>query len=151
MAAVEERREEDVPVENIGPVAKVQLTWRDRLRRRSSRWCCWASPSVLICGTSVTSTLLEAKYKVSTPTAQSFLNYILLALVFSIPLAFAPHPTPPPARPMCTQRTVTASRLSRWAQISDKGSVAAGTLPPPSTAQYRLSPDNQSGASANVP
>ncbi|CAH1230434.1 SLC35F1 [Branchiostoma lanceolatum] len=44
------------------------------------------SLSVLICGTSVTSTLLEAKYKVSTPTAQSFLNYILLALVFSIPL-----------------------------------------------------------------
>ncbi|XP_078618113.1 solute carrier family 35 member F2-like [Branchiostoma floridae x Branchiostoma japonicum] len=91
MAAVEETTNPDVSAENIAPVAKVHLTWRDRLKSI----CTWRvlkmvllgqSLSLLICGTSVTSTLLEAKYKVSTPTAQSFLNYILLALVFSIPL-----------------------------------------------------------------
>ncbi|XP_019623405.1 PREDICTED: LOW QUALITY PROTEIN: solute carrier family 35 member F2-like [Branchiostoma belcheri] len=91
MASIEESREPDASVENIAPVPKVALTWRDRLRSILT-WkvlkmvLLGQTLSLLICGTSVTSTLLEAKYKVSTPTAQSFLNYILLALVFSIPL-----------------------------------------------------------------
>ena len=42
--------------------------------------------SVLLCGTAVTSGLLS-NYGVHTPTAQSFLNYVLLCLVFTVSLA----------------------------------------------------------------
>ena len=40
----------------------------------------------MICGTAVTSQLLHDRYQVSAPTTQSFLNYLLLALVYCIVL-----------------------------------------------------------------
>ncbi len=43
--------------------------------------------SLLICGTAITSQLLFDKYQVSAPTTQSFLNYLLLALVYCVILA----------------------------------------------------------------
>ncbi|XP_038047371.1 solute carrier family 35 member F2-like [Patiria miniata] len=42
--------------------------------------------SLLICGTAITSQLLHDRYAVSAPTAQSFLNYLLLAIVYCIAL-----------------------------------------------------------------
>ena len=38
--------------------------------------------SLCLCGTGIFSQLLENKYKIETPTTQSFFNYLLLALIF---------------------------------------------------------------------
>ncbi|XP_067124852.1 solute carrier family 35 member F2-like isoform X1 [Centruroides vittatus] len=43
--------------------------------------------SLLLCGTGVTSQLLHSTYMVKVPTAQSFLNYVLLCMVFTTWLA----------------------------------------------------------------
>ncbi|XP_022089851.1 solute carrier family 35 member F2-like [Acanthaster planci] len=40
--------------------------------------------SLLICGTAITSQLLHDRFKVSAPTAQSFLNYLCLGLVYCV-------------------------------------------------------------------
>ncbi|XP_033635676.1 solute carrier family 35 member F2-like [Asterias rubens] len=48
--------------------------------------------SLLICGTAITSQLLFDKYQVSAPTAQSFLNYLLLAVVYCVILACRRNP-----------------------------------------------------------
>lgn len=44
--------------------------------------------SLCICGTAITSQYLAEKYKVNTPMFQSFLNYCLLFLVYTVMLAF---------------------------------------------------------------
>ncbi|XP_066442301.1 solute carrier family 35 member F2 [Eleutherodactylus coqui] len=44
--------------------------------------------SLFICGTAVTSQLLAETYKVDTPMLQSFINYCLLFLVYTVWLAF---------------------------------------------------------------
>ncbi|KAM9319828.1 solute carrier family 35 member F2-like [Gastrophryne carolinensis] len=44
--------------------------------------------SLFICGTAVTSQLLAERYKVDTPMLQSFINYCLLFLVYTVWLAF---------------------------------------------------------------
>ena len=43
--------------------------------------------SLCLCGTGVTSELLEGKYDISVPTTQAFLNYVLLAMTFGVYLA----------------------------------------------------------------
>ena len=43
--------------------------------------------SLLLCGTGVTSQLLETNFSIAVPTTQAFLNYVLLAAVFGIALA----------------------------------------------------------------
>ncbi|XP_045412628.1 solute carrier family 35 member F2 isoform X2 [Lemur catta] len=44
--------------------------------------------SLCICGTAITSQYLAEKYKVNTPMLQSFINYCLLFLVYTMMLAF---------------------------------------------------------------
>ncbi|EHB04204.1 Solute carrier family 35 member F2 [Heterocephalus glaber] len=44
--------------------------------------------SLCICGTAITSQYLAEKYKVNTPMFQSFLNYCLLFLIYTVMLAF---------------------------------------------------------------
>ncbi|NXP38800.1 S35F2 protein, partial [Leiothrix lutea] len=44
--------------------------------------------SLFICGTAVTSQYLAEKYRVRTPMLQSFINYVLLLLVYTTMLAF---------------------------------------------------------------
>ncbi|NXU60765.1 S35F2 protein, partial [Horornis vulcanius] len=44
--------------------------------------------SLFICGTAVTSQYLAEKYQVKTPMLQSFINYVLLLLVYTTMLAF---------------------------------------------------------------
>uniref|UniRef100_A0A8C5P0T1 Solute carrier family 35 member F2 n=1 Tax=Jaculus jaculus TaxID=51337 RepID=A0A8C5P0T1_JACJA len=44
--------------------------------------------SLCICGTAITSQYLAEKYKVNTPMLQSFINYCLLFLVYTLMLAF---------------------------------------------------------------
>ncbi|NXO33376.1 S35F2 protein, partial [Locustella ochotensis] len=44
--------------------------------------------SLFICGTAVTSQYLAEKYEVKTPMLQSFINYVLLLLVYTTMLAF---------------------------------------------------------------
>ncbi|NWR11634.1 S35F2 protein, partial [Paradoxornis webbianus] len=44
--------------------------------------------SLFICGTAVTSQYLAEKYRVRTPMLQSFINYVLLLLVYTTTLAF---------------------------------------------------------------
>ncbi|XP_057551769.1 solute carrier family 35 member F2 isoform X4 [Hippopotamus amphibius kiboko] len=44
--------------------------------------------SLCICGTAVTSQYLAARYKVNTPMLQSFINYCLLFLIYTVMLAF---------------------------------------------------------------
>ncbi|NXU35206.1 S35F2 protein, partial [Drymodes brunneopygia] len=44
--------------------------------------------SLFICGTAVTSQYLAEKYQVNTPMLQSFINYVLLLLVYTTMLAF---------------------------------------------------------------
>ncbi|XP_074602952.1 solute carrier family 35 member F2-like [Brevipalpus obovatus] len=48
------------------------------------------SLSILLTGTGITSQLLQDNYKFTAPTAQSFLNYLLLCLIFTTWLAFKP-------------------------------------------------------------
>ena len=43
--------------------------------------------SLLLCGTGVTSQLLETNFSIAVPTTQAFLNYALLAAVFGVTLA----------------------------------------------------------------
>jgi solute carrier family 35 protein F1/2 len=43
--------------------------------------------SLLLCGTGVTSQLLETNFNIAVPTSQAFLNYALLAAVFGVTLA----------------------------------------------------------------
>lgn len=43
--------------------------------------------SLLLCGTGVTSQLLETSFNIAVPTTQAFLNYALLAAVFGVTLA----------------------------------------------------------------
>ena len=42
----------------------------------------------MLCGTGVTSQLLESRYSIAVPTSQLFVNYLLLGLVFGSLLAF---------------------------------------------------------------
>lgn len=44
--------------------------------------------SLCICGTAITSQYLAEKYKVNTPMLQSFINYCLLFLIYTVMLAF---------------------------------------------------------------
>nr|KAF6467816.1 solute carrier family 35 member F2 [Rousettus aegyptiacus] len=44
--------------------------------------------SLCICGTAITSQYLTEKYKVNTPMLQSFINYCLLFLIYTVMLAF---------------------------------------------------------------
>lgn len=44
--------------------------------------------SLCICGTAITSQYLAEKYRVNTPMLQSFINYCLLFLVYTLMLAF---------------------------------------------------------------
>ncbi|MBZ3884277.1 Solute carrier family 35 member F2, partial [Sciurus carolinensis] len=44
--------------------------------------------SLCICGTAITSQYLAEKYKVNTPMLQSFINYCLLFLIYTMMLAF---------------------------------------------------------------
>lgn len=44
--------------------------------------------SLFICGTAVTSQYLAEQYQVNTPMLQSFINYVLLLLVYTTILAF---------------------------------------------------------------
>nr|KAF6439052.1 solute carrier family 35 member F2 [Molossus molossus] len=44
--------------------------------------------SLCICGTAITSQYLAEKYKVNTPMLQSFVNYCLLFLIYTVMLAF---------------------------------------------------------------
>ncbi|XP_018422984.1 PREDICTED: solute carrier family 35 member F2-like [Nanorana parkeri] len=46
--------------------------------------------SLFICGTAVTSQYLAERYRVDTPMLQSFLNYCLLFMVYTVWLAFRP-------------------------------------------------------------
>ncbi|XP_053449802.1 solute carrier family 35 member F2 isoform X4 [Nycticebus coucang] len=46
--------------------------------------------SLCICGTAITSQYLAERYKVNTPMLQSFINYCLLCLVYTVMLAFQP-------------------------------------------------------------
>ncbi|XP_015786442.1 solute carrier family 35 member F2 [Tetranychus urticae] len=46
--------------------------------------------SLLLCGTGIASQLLDRNYSLKTPTAQSFLNYVILCLIFTTWLAFKP-------------------------------------------------------------
>jgi len=61
-----------------------------------NRWEVWRSIllgqvlSVLLCATAVISQLLYTDYGVSAPTAQCFLNYVLLCLLFTTALACRP-------------------------------------------------------------
>ncbi|XP_036283506.1 solute carrier family 35 member F2 [Pipistrellus kuhlii] len=48
--------------------------------------------SLCICGTAITSQYLAEKYKVNTPMLQSFINYCLLFLVYTVMLAFQSGP-----------------------------------------------------------
>ena len=43
--------------------------------------------SFLLCGTGVTSQLLETNFNIAVPTTQAFLNYALLTAVFGVTLA----------------------------------------------------------------
>lgn len=44
--------------------------------------------SLCICGTAITSQYLAERYKVNTPMLQSFINYCLLFLIYTMMLAF---------------------------------------------------------------
>ena len=44
--------------------------------------------SLCICGTAITSQYLAERYKVNTPMLQSFINYCLLFLIYTVMLAF---------------------------------------------------------------
>lgn len=44
--------------------------------------------SLCICGTAITSQYLAEKYKVNAPMLQSFINYCLLLLTYTVMLAF---------------------------------------------------------------
>ena len=44
--------------------------------------------SLLLCSTGIISQILALKYDVKTPTFQSFLNYLLLSLVFGAQLVY---------------------------------------------------------------
>ncbi|XP_053209117.1 solute carrier family 35 member F2-like [Panonychus citri] len=44
--------------------------------------------SLLLCGTAITSQLLQRNYNLDIPTAQSFLNYLILCLIFTTWLTF---------------------------------------------------------------
>ncbi|XP_014301447.1 solute carrier family 35 member F2 isoform X1 [Myotis lucifugus] len=48
--------------------------------------------SLCICGTAITSQYLAEKYEVNTPMLQSFINYCLLFLVYTVMLAFQSGP-----------------------------------------------------------
>lgn len=41
----------------------------------------------MLCGTGLTSSLLEVRYSIAVPTSQAFINYILLGMVFGVWLA----------------------------------------------------------------
>ena len=43
--------------------------------------------SLMLCGTGLTSSLLEVRYSIAVPTSQAFINYILLGMVFGVWLA----------------------------------------------------------------
>ena len=43
--------------------------------------------SLMLCGTGLTSSLLEGRYSIAVPTSQAFINYILLGMVFGVWLA----------------------------------------------------------------
>ena len=43
--------------------------------------------SLLLCGTGVTSQLLETNFNIAVPTTQAFLNYALLTAIFGVTLA----------------------------------------------------------------
>ena len=43
--------------------------------------------SALLCGTGVSSQLLFNRYSIEVPTAQAFLNYILLGFIYGVPVA----------------------------------------------------------------
>ena len=45
--------------------------------------------SSMLCGTGVTSALLEKRYFISVPTSQAFINYIFLGFIFGVWLAFS--------------------------------------------------------------
>uniref|UniRef100_A0A8C8ZIX3 Solute carrier family 35 member F2 n=1 Tax=Prolemur simus TaxID=1328070 RepID=A0A8C8ZIX3_PROSS len=70
---------------------------RSLLRRLKSKLFTWnilktialgQMLSLCICGTAITSQYLAEKYKVNTPMLQSFINYCLLFLVYTMMLAF---------------------------------------------------------------
>ena len=44
--------------------------------------------SLCICGTAITSQYLAERYRVNTPMLQSFINYCLLLLFYTVMLAF---------------------------------------------------------------
>ena len=45
--------------------------------------------SLMLCGTGLTSSLLEIRYSIAVPTTQAFINYILLGMVFGVWLAIS--------------------------------------------------------------
>ena len=45
--------------------------------------------SLMLCGTGLTSSLLEIRYSIAVPTTQAFINYILLGTVFGVWLAIS--------------------------------------------------------------
>nr|XP_031531976.1 solute carrier family 35 member F2 isoform X2 [Vicugna pacos] len=67
------------------------------LRRVKGKLCTWnilktialgQMLSLCICGTAITSQYLAERYKVNTPMLQSFINYCLLFLIYTMMLAF---------------------------------------------------------------
>ncbi|KAI5266461.1 solute carrier family 35 member F2 isoform X1 [Manis pentadactyla] len=67
------------------------------LRRATGKLCTWnilktialgQMLSLCICGTAITSQYLAERYKVNTPMLQSFINYCLLFLIYTMMLAF---------------------------------------------------------------
>ncbi|XP_055331322.1 solute carrier family 35 member F1-like [Paramacrobiotus metropolitanus] len=73
------------PVKVVGAFAQVR-----RVLEKLQSQTLWTSfvlgqvCSIFVCGSAVTSTWLTTKKNVNCPTAQSFLNYVLIGLVYSI-------------------------------------------------------------------
>ncbi|KAM3935303.1 solute carrier family 35 member F2 [Leptodactylus fuscus] len=82
------------PAAHIRPAGLCQLL--PRLARKIFTWYVLKTVilgqmlSLFICGTAVTSQFLAEEYKVDTPMLQSFINYCLLFLVYTVWLAFRP-------------------------------------------------------------